>query len=602
MSLLCHENDPFGIPSPIALVSRMLESLSGLSRCSRIYTEIGEQREGLDFFTTVLEHLGVTYGVADEEAARIPLCGPAVVVANHPFGGIEGLMLLDLLKRLRPDVKVIANAILCRIPELRDTVIPVNPFGSREAGRTNIAPMREGIRWVRGGGLLVIFPAGEVSHLNLRRREISDPKWNDNLARLVRKSEAPVVPVFFKGHNGPLFQLAGLLHPRLRTALLVRELLNKAGRHFPIRIGKAIPWKKLNAMARDDEMVGYLRLKTYLLGCSATAERSEPGSVPVGDEPVIPARQPEILAGEIGRLPQSQLLVDSGEMRVYQARAGQIPYALLEIGRLRELTFREVGEGTGKRYDLDVFDQHYTHIFIWNREKSEIVGAYRVGKTDEILRQMGKKGLYTHTLFRFRTRVFEQFGPALEMGRSFVRGEYQRSYAPLLLLWKGIGQFVAENPRYRKLFGPVSITRDYSDLSRQLIAGTLQETLSIPEMSRMIKPRMPMHVRRVRIKGCARASTRAVMSDMEELSSMIADIEIDRKGIPVLLRHYLNLGGKLLAFNLDPNFGDVLDGLILVDLMETDAKTLGRYMGKQGVAAFRAYHENLSAQSLADCA
>ena len=198
--------------------------------------------------------------------------------------------------------------------------------------------------------------------------------------------------------------------------------------------------------------------------------------------------------------------------------------------------------------------------------------------------------------------MLEGLGPALEMGRSFVREEYQRGYTPLLLLWKGIGRYVNENPRYRMLFGPVSISRDYSDLSRRLIAETLRESLSLPELARMVKPRIPMRVKGVRIKGCAPEAARAAMRDIEELSALIADIEIDQKGIPVLLRHYLNLGGKLLAFNLDPEFGDVLDGLVLVDLTRTDRRTLARYMGKGEAEAFRAYHENLATTSLADCA
>lgn len=606
-----HEsNNLFGLNTPVAPVGYLLERLLGLRRCARIYNEIDARRShgGRDFFAAVLDRLQVTYAAAGDETGRIPVAGPALIIANHPFGGIEGLILIDLLRRLRPDVKVLANSILRRIPELRETIIPVDPFGSREALRTNVAPLREGLRWLKTGGLLVVFPAGEVSHLHPRRREIADPRWTLHLARLVRNGAAPVVPIFFDGRNGFLFQLAGLLHPRLRTALLPRELLNKAGRHFSLRIANPIPWKKLNAMTDDRELVDYLRLKTYLLGCPTMAEPSGPAeggeSEPSGSEPppVMAAQSPAILAKEIDRLPTAQLLAENGGMRVFQARADQIPHTLLEIGRLRELTFRAVGEGTGKPVDLDEFDRHYRHIFIWNRDQAEIVGAYRVGKTDEILFRLGKKGLYTHTLFRFRTRVLEQIGPALELGRSFVRVEYQRGYAPLLLLWKGIGRYVSQNPRYRMLFGPVSITREYSDLSRQLIAGTLRETLTLPQISRLIKPRMPMKIRRIRIKGCAPAAARAVMSDIEELSSMIADIEIDQKGIPVLLRHYLNLGGKLLAFNIDPDFGDVLDGLILVDLMRTDGKTLGRYMGKEGLAAFRAYHDDLAARGLPDCA
>ena len=589
------------------LLAPLFERLFGLRRCAAIYDELVSCRGERDFPAHVLEGMGIGYDLADEEFGRIPAQGPLVVIANHPFGGVEGLILLDLLRRVRPDVRVLANSLLCRIPELREAVIPVDPFGGRSAVAANRTPLREAVRWVRGGGALLIFPAGEVAHFSLGRREICDPPWSPRLARLLRACAAPVLPVFFPGHNGLLFQLAGFLHPRLRTALLPREFLNKTGRRFPLRIGHVVPWKKPAALADDRELMDYLRLKTYLLGCGGgdgppaeSGDETSPAKAEM--EPVIPPQSPAILVEEIRRLPQSQLLAESGGMQVFQARAAQIPYALLEIGRLRELTFRAVGEGTGRRFDLDTFDEHYTHLFIWNRDALEIVGAYRLGKTDEILRELGKKGLYTQTLFHFRTRMLAGLGPALEMGRSFVREEYQRGYAPLLLLWKGIGRYVSENPRYRMLFGPVSISREYSDVSRRLIAESLQESLSLPELARMVKPRIPMRVKRVRIKGCAPETTRAVMRDIEELSALIADIEIDQKGIPVLLRHYLNLGGKLLAFNLDPEFGDVLDGLVLVDLLRTDRRTLARYMGKGEAEAFRAYHENLATIGLADCA
>jgi hypothetical protein len=218
-----------------------------------------------------------------------------------------------------------------------------------------------------------------------------------------------------------------------------------------------------------------------------------------------------------------------------------------------------------------------------------VVGAYRIGRCDRILAEQGKAGLYTSTLFRYRSKLFDRLGPALELGRSFIRCEYQRSYAPLLLLWKGIGRFVVANPQYRTLFGPVSISRDYSDLSRQLIAGSLTHSLHLPGLSRLVKPRVPLNFKRVRVRGCRTSLADTFCADIDEVAAMVADIEIDQKGIPVLLRHYLNLGGKLLAFNVDREFSDVLDGLILVDLTLTEKKSLERYLGKDGAQAFLNY-------------
>jgi putative hemolysin len=456
---------------------------------------------------------------------------------------------------------------------------------------------------VREGGVLLIFPSGAVSHLHLRRREVADPVWQVSAGALIRHCRAPVIPVFIPGRNGALFQLAGLLHPRLRTALLGRMLLAHRGQTVRLRGGRPIPWSRLAACSDDRERIDYLRLRTYLLEASAASRHALPADAAEksGPEPVIAPQLPDLLAEEVSRLPRGQLLVHGGPLQVWQAEAVQIPYLLLEIGRLREWTFRMVGEGTGRSFDLDRFDQDYLHLFLWHSERHEVVGAYRIGCCDRLLERSGKQGLYTHTLFKYRRRLFDTIGPALELGRSFVRPEYQKSYSPLLLLWKGIGRFVVNNPRYRMLFGPVSITRDYSDLSRKLIAGTLHAELPLPELSRLVRPRVPFHPK-LRIRGCSGKLARTFCGSMDQVAPLVADIEVRQKGIPVLLRHYLNLGGKLLTFNLDPQFSDVLDGLILIDLLQTDRKTLQRYMGCEGADAFFTYQLLLCSQREALCA
>jgi putative hemolysin len=242
--------------------------------------------------------------------------------------------------------------------------------------------------------------------------------------------------------------------------------------------------------------------------------------------------------------------------------------------------------------DLDRFDAHYLHLFIWNAEASEIVGAYRVGATDRILERHGRQGLYSSTLFDSRMEFFHRLGPALELGRSFVRPEYQRSFSPLLLLWKGIGAFIARYPRYRMLFGPVSISRDYSDLSRRLIATTLLQHSQAKDLALMVKPKHPANLRPVRIQGCGLSQRQVRFQDFKEMCSVIADVEFKQRDVPVLLRHYLNLGGQILAFNIDRNFGRVMDGLIVVDLAQTDRKTLQRYLGAEGAAAFLSYQKS----------
>ncbi|MCI0529211.1 MAG: GNAT family N-acetyltransferase, partial [Nitrospira sp.] len=290
-----------------------------------------------------------------------------------------------------------------------------------------------------------------------------------------------------------------------------------------------------------------------------------------------------------GLLPPEQRLVENREYIVFQARASQIPHVLYEIGRLREITFRQVGEGTSKSMDLDRFDAHYIHLFVWNKEKNEVVGAYRLGQADEILGRFGKEGLYTHTLFEYKDELLEQISPALELGRSFIRVEYQKNYSPLLLLWKGIGQFISRNPQYKTLFGAVSISDNYHSMSQQLIVAFLKMHDYLPHLAKFVKARIPF--RSEPIKGWEPNMTRMIVKDIEEISALISDIEADQKGIPILLKQYLKLGGKLLGFNIDPHFNNSLDGLILVNLTQTNPKVLEQYMGKDGAGAFLGYHQ-----------
>jgi putative hemolysin len=294
-----------------------------------------------------------------------------------------------------------------------------------------------------------------------------------------------------------------------------------------------------------------------------------------------------VLKAEIEALPWTQRLVDIGGYHVYWAHASQAPCVLQEIGRLRELTFRAVGEGSGKAADIDAFDSYYLHLFVWDTRASTIVGAYRLGLVDEILATRGKRGLYTHSLFKYGTRMLATLSPAIELGRSFVRAEYQRSFSPLMLLWSGIGRFVERSPRYAVLFGPVSISNTYSLVSRRLIVNYLWTHTAEAGLVGQVRPRRPFRGDTGRF---ASGDREFCPGTVDELSRIIAEIEPDHKGVPVLLRHYLRLGGRLLAFNVDSAFGDALDGLIMVDLRHIEPTLLARYMGKPGTKAFRTYH------------
>jgi len=553
-----------------------------------------EDRSGAQA-ATALQLLDVRYTVSDIDRARIPVRGPLVVVANHPFGAVEGLILGDLLNSVRSDVKIMVNYILRQLDlsGLHESYIYVDPFGGSGAGRRNIVPLRETLRWVRSGGALGVFPAGEVSHLILRRRAVTDPPWSETVARIVRKTGAQVLPVFFNGRNSLLFQMLGLVHPRLRTVMLLREVFNKRGLTIDVRVGKPIPRERVAEFAGDGELLEYLRMRTYILNNRKTSPSRADAPVSLLPwlsrrrfEPVAGPVDPDLVRREVESLPARCRLVETERFWVLAVSAGQIPCTLREIGRLRELTFRDAGEGTGRALDLDAFDTHYLQLFLWSREQAEVVGGYRLGLADRIMERRGIRGLYTSTLFDYRSDFMDRINPAVELGRSFVRPEYQKSYQPLMLLWKGIGAFLAANPQYRRLFGPVSINNGYHALSRQLIVAYSRKSQP-GELSRLVRGKNPIRRRRSGRREFQAACT--LLHDIEELSEVVSEIERDRKGIPILLKHYMKLGGEILAFSVDPGFSDVLDGLILVDLNHTDSRLLERYMGKEGASCFRRF-------------
>ena len=533
--------------------------------------------------------------VAATDQVRIPANGAVLVVANHPYGVLDGAILTVLLTRVRSDVKVLTNSLLGDIPELRKHCIFVDPFHTDRSIDLNRRALREALAWLQKGGMLAMFPAGEVSHWQMPTAQIADPEWNETAVRLLRRTGAAALPVYFCGHNSVGFQLMGMLHPKLRTAFLLQEFLRQKDKTVEVRVGSAIPPDSLTAIGNDREAVEYLRWRTYLLARRSklnaswsTALRSRLASriqLPVALG--VPA---EFLAEEVARIPKDRCLAESGELAVYVGTAREMPHLLHEVGRLRELTFRKVGEGTGKSRDLDPFDDYYWHIVLWHKTKQELVGAYRAGDTAEILAERGISGLYTSTLFHYDERVFQKLGPAMELGRSFVRPEYQRQYAPLLLLWKGIARMVARRPQIPVLFGAVSISNAYNEASRELIYRFFEARMHEDELAGLIEPRRPFRPAAVRRWDCRGMSQ--VLRDLDELSQPITDVEADGKGLPILLRQYAKVGGKLLGFNVDRKFSNVLDGLVVVDLRKTEAAVLERYMGRENAARFRLVHAN----------
>jgi putative hemolysin len=539
----------------------------------------------------LLALLGITWHLEAADLAHIPRTGGVLAVANHPFGLLEGAILAAVLPRIRPDVRILTNSLLAGIPELRERCIFIDPFGHKQAVGGNAAALRDCLTWMAGGGLLVTFPAGEVAHMNFKNRTFSDPPWHASLARVAQRAGAAAVPIFFEGANSVAFQLAGAVHPSLRTASLPRELLNKRGHPVEIRIGRPVAPATLQSFQTPREAIEYLRCRTYLLEngghAAEQAHRFNPAMIFPRKAPIIAAAPAGEVACEIESLPPARRLAESGDLAVYIGARDEFPTVMREIGRLREIAFRGAGEGTGRSLDLDRFDLHYQHLVLWNGAAREVVGAYRLGPTPDILPRHGIRGLYTSTLFRFRPDLFDRIGPAIELGRSFIRPEYQKQYAPLLLLWKGITRYAGTRPECATLFGGVTISNDYHPVSRHLMVKFL-ETRCAADLAPLVSPRRPYRPAKHVFQRTGLVSR--VPGDMEELSGLIAEMESDGKGVPILVKQYLKTGGRLLAFNVDRGFSNALDALIMVDLRTAPAAMLERFLGKPGAAAFSAWH------------
>ncbi len=595
------------LPAPLGLLPeswplpgwlrRLIGRASGIAGIEVVAGCLDFEANPGEFARQALVRLGVNYTLAAGELQQVPESGGVIVIANHPFGGIDGLIAINALHARRPDLKLLANGMLARLRPLQHAVLPVDALGG-DAG-SNARSVRDALRHVAAGGALFTFPAGEVAHLRWGRLGVVDPPWTKAASRLIKLSKAPIVPMYFEGRNSTLFQILGLVHPLLRTLLLPRETLNKAGANVQVRIGAPINARRIAKLNDPAAVAAHLRASVSLLSRSAPLAVAAPGQhseslppaaavAPLQPEatPLAPLIDSGRMAEELALLPAGQRLLVSGAMEIYCTTAAQIPWTLQEIGRLRERTFRAVGEGTGRAADLDVFDDYYEHLFIWQAEKREIVGAYRLGRSDTIRARFGARGLYLTSLFEFREPFFTLLGPSLELGRSFVRPEYQRSYAPLLLLWKGISEYIGRHPKYARVLGAASVSNNYDPLSRALLVEALRAWRSEPLLGALVSPRQPFKPRYSLRSLFGEAGLDA---DLDALGSLIEDREPDGKGVPVLLRHYLKLGARTIGFNVDADFGNALDCLIVLDLRRVPVATLQKYMTPGSLQQFRSY-------------
>ena len=569
-------DSPFRLPryTPFGLGESVVEWATGLSKLDRLYQDRQSELSSFEFMNYTLSALNIDYLVASGSTENIPEEGPVVIVANHPLGAIEGVILADLVGSGRKDVKVLANELLKRLPELDDLFIGVDVFNSKESKRTNAKAIRDANRHLADGGLLIVFPAGEVSSYRKGAKTLTDIEWSKSVAKFVKRHQATTVPIFINGKNSELFYQAGRVHPLLRTALLGRELLNKQATTISISIGSSIPYSEIKSFEKEMDIVNYLRLNTYLM--SQQDSPNTPIHAPSFDTQVIAPIPPEVLAIEVGSLPEEMKLLEQGDFEVYCTPSQSIPNLMREIGRVREESFREVGEGSGLACDLDEYDLYYHQLFVWNKTKAELVGAYRLGMVDKLIAEHGLDKLYSRSLFNYNQEFIDTLDNSIELGRSVVSKPYQKSLNSLLLLWKGIAAFVYCHPQYTHLFGPVSISNDYSHNARLLIATTLSIHHYDEQKANLVSPSSPLNTSNNVFWQNHLLSS---LASVPLLSKVLARME-QGKGLPVLLRQYLGMNGKLVCFNVDPSFNDALDGLIVVNLKKVPLKTLGKYMGR----------------------
>ncbi|CAV20084.1 MULTISPECIES: lysophospholipid acyltransferase family protein [Vibrio] len=569
-------DSPFRLPryTPFGLGESVVEWATGLSKLDKLYQDRPDELSSFEFMHHTLSALNIDYSISAGATDNIPEEGPVVIVANHPLGAIEGVILADLVGSVRKDVKVLANELLKRLPELDDLFIGVDVFNSKESKRTNAKAIRDANRHLAGGGLLIVFPAGEVSSYRKGAKTLTDIEWSKSVAKFVKRHQATTVPIFINGKNSELFYQAGRVHPLLRTALLGRELLNKRATTISISIGSSIPYSEIKSFEQEMDIVNYLRLNTYLM--SQQDSPSTPIHAPSFDTQVIAPIPSEVLSIEVASLPQEMRLLEQGDFEVYCTPSQSIPNLMREIGRVREESFREVGEGSGLACDLDEYDLYYHQLFVWNKAKAELVGAYRLGMVDKLIAEHGLDQLYSRSLFNYNQEFIDTLDNSIELGRSVVSKPYQKSLNSLLLLWKGIAAFVYRHPQYTHLFGPVSISNDYSHNARLLIATTLSIHHYDEQKANLVSPSSPLNTSNNVFWQNHLLSS---LASVPLLSKVLARME-QGKGLPVLLRQYLGMNGKLVCFNVDPSFNNALDGLIVVNLKKVPLKTLGKYMGR----------------------
>ena len=535
--------------------------LLGITRMNKLHGKAAHLN-GREFTTAILKELNIKYEIPSKELDYIPQEGPFIVVSNHPFGAVDGIILIDVFSAARPDVKFLTNFILSHIDNLKEFFFPVNPFTDKPDLSQSFSGLRQAAENIKNGAPLCLFPAGEVA-TTYGSSIIQDKEWPSTIIKLVKNSGVPVLPVYVHGTNSRFFHWLGKIHPVLRTVRLPGEVFKKRNHTIQVRIGKPITVNELAEYKDLKNLGGFLKSRTYALEGNVQSKVIHPEEV--YSTPIALPKNRRALIKEINSLSKEKHLFTSGNYSCYLTDSKSIPLAMHELGRKREEAFRAVGEGTKTPLDIDVYDEYYKHLILWDKHKGKIVGAYRLGYGAEILKTKGVKGFYTKTLFDYDPGFVDYLSKSIEVGRSFVTLEYQKEALPLMLLIKGLLYSVLTVPNVQYLIGPVSISSWYPKFYRSLIIEYLKTFHSDDSIGNLMRPKNPFFPDFHRCNPDMLLSGSKVES-IEKFDRYVMKLSDGEFRLPTLLKKYLKINAKILNFNVDPDFNYCADGLVFVDV------------------------------------
>ncbi len=557
----------------------MLMKVLKISKLNEIYDR-NKHLKDVEFLNAILGEFKIEFEIDPEELKRLPKEGPYITISNHPLGGVDGILLLKLMLERDPNYKIIANFLLHRIEPLKPYIMPVNPFDNHKDAKSSVIGIKETLRHLSDGKPLGIFPAGEVSNFE-EDNEIVDKEWEEGALKVIKKAAVPVVPIYFHAKNSRLFYFLSKLNPTLQTAKLPSELLTQKDRVIKVRIGKPIPVaEQLEHGSTIEEFGQFLRHKTYLLA-NAFKKNEEKKLIkvpsfklppPPPEQIVVPALQEKMIQ-EVTELRKGDYrLLQSKNYEVFLVEADKIPNILHEIGRLREITFRAVGEGTNNSIDLDEYDTYYHHMFLWDDETKQIAGAYRMGLGKEIFKKYGINGFYLQELFKFEPELYSMMENSIEMGRAFIVSEYQLKPMPLFLLWKGIVHTTLRYPSHKYLIGGVSISNQFSDFSKSLMIEFMKSHYYDPYVAQYIAPKKEY---KVKLKDADKDFVfNETEADLNKFDRLIDEVEPGNLRLPVLIKKYIKQNARVVAFNVDPLFNNSVDGLMYIRIADLPESTV----------------------------